>query len=49
MPLIGAVAPGLYVGAFPYMGFTAAPLLGRVLSDLVLGRDPGRDLSPFLP
>ena len=26
-----------------------APLLGQVLSDLVLGRDPGRDLSPFLP
>jgi glycine/D-amino acid oxidase-like deaminating enzyme len=49
MPLIGAVAPGLYVGAFPYMGFTAAPLLGQVLSDLVLGRDPGRDLAPFLP
>jgi sarcosine oxidase subunit beta len=48
-PLIGAVdrVPGLYVGAFPYMGFTAAPLLGQVLGDLVLGRDPGRDLSPF--
>lgn len=50
-PLIGAIerVPGLYIGAFPYMGFTAAPLLGQVLGDLVLGRDPGRDLSPFSP
>ncbi len=49
LPFIGEVAPGLFVGAFPYMGFTAAPLLGQVLGDLALGRDPGRDLSPFLP
>lgn len=48
-PFIGAVAPGLFVGAFPYMGFTAAPLLGQVLGDLALGRDVGRDLSPFQP
>ena len=47
LPLVGAVGPGLYVGAFPYMGFTAAPLLGQVLGDLALGRDPGRDLSAF--
>jgi glycine/D-amino acid oxidase-like deaminating enzyme len=31
------------------MGFTASPLMGRVLSDLVLGRDPGRDLTSFAP
>ncbi len=49
LPFIGAVAPGLFVGAFPYMGFTAAPLLGQVLGELALERDPGRDLSPFLP
>jgi glycine/D-amino acid oxidase-like deaminating enzyme len=51
MPLIGEISrvPGLYVGVFPYMGFTAAPLLGQVLGDLALGRDPGRDLSPFTP
>jgi glycine/D-amino acid oxidase-like deaminating enzyme len=47
LPFIGEVERGLFVGAFPYMGFTAAPLLGQVLGDLVLGRDPGRDLSPF--
>lgn len=51
LPVIGEVerAPGLFVGAFPYMGFTAAPLMGRVLADLVLDRDPGRDLTPFSP
>jgi len=31
------------------MGFTAAPLVGDVLADLVLGRDAGRDLAPFSP
>ena len=51
LPVIGELAavPGLFVGAYPYMGFTAAPLLGRVLADLVLGRPAQRDLSPFAP
>lgn len=51
LPVIGEIAslPGLFVGAFPYMGFTAAPLLGRVLADLVLGRPARRDLSAFAP
>jgi sarcosine oxidase, subunit beta len=30
------------------MGFTAGPLMGRVLADLVLGRSE-RDLTPFSP
>jgi glycine/D-amino acid oxidase-like deaminating enzyme len=49
LPIIGEVLPGFYVGAFPYMGFTAAPLLGQVLADLALGRNPGHDLAPFAP
>lgn len=50
-PIIGAVPghTGVWLGFYPYMGFTASPLMGRVLSDLVLGRDPGRDLAPFAP
>jgi glycine/D-amino acid oxidase-like deaminating enzyme len=51
LPLIGAIpgVDGLFVGAFPFMGFTAAPLLGSTLADLILGREPGHDLSPFAP
>ncbi|MDX6567153.1 MAG: hypothetical protein QOE10_2815, partial [Gaiellales bacterium] len=50
LPIIGEIdrVPGLYVGVFPYMGFTAGPLLGRVLADLVLGRSE-HDLAPFSP
>ncbi|AZS37845.1 Sarcosine oxidase subunit beta [Microbacterium lemovicicum] len=50
-PIIGAVPgrPRVILGFYPYMGFTAAPLMGRVLTDLVLERDPGRDLTPFAP
>jgi sarcosine oxidase, subunit beta len=50
-PLIGEspTVPGTYVGMFPHMGLTAGPLLGRVLTALVLGADPGRDLRPFAP
>lgn len=48
-PLIGEVpgTPGLFAGLFPYMGLTAGPLLGQLLSDLAQGRSPDRDLSPF--
>jgi glycine/D-amino acid oxidase-like deaminating enzyme/bacterioferritin-associated ferredoxin len=28
-------------------GFTLGPIVGRLTADLVLGRDPGRDLLPF--
>jgi glycine/D-amino acid oxidase-like deaminating enzyme len=51
LPVIGELpgSPGLFVGAFPYMGFTAGPLLGRVLADLVRGRQPETDISAFSP
>jgi glycine/D-amino acid oxidase-like deaminating enzyme len=50
LPIVGEIerVPGLFVGVFPWMGFTAGPLMGQVLADLVLGR-PGRDLAPFSP
>lgn len=48
-PIIGELpdASGAYVGMYPYMGFTASPLLGEVLSDLVLNSTPKIDLKPF--
>lgn len=52
MPLIGAVpaVSGLFVIAgFSGHGFQHAPAAGRILADLIAGRDPGFDLSPFAP
>jgi glycine/D-amino acid oxidase-like deaminating enzyme len=51
LPLIGELpgCAGLFIGAFPYMGFTAAPLVGRTLAELVCGRRPEADISPFAP
>ena len=48
-PVIGEIpgSSGAYVGMYPYMGFTASPLLGEVLSDLVLNSTPKIDLKPF--
>jgi sarcosine oxidase, subunit beta len=39
--------PGIYVGMYPYMGFTASPLMGRLISELVLTGKTERDISPF--
>lgn len=39
--------PGVFVGMYPYMGFTASPLMGRLLSELVLTGKTERDISPF--
>lgn len=48
-PLIGEVSgfKGLYIGMFPYMGFTAGPLMGKTLTDLIIRGESDRDLSPF--
>jgi sarcosine oxidase, subunit beta len=50
LPIVGEIerVRGLYVGVFPWMGFTAGPLMGQVLADLVLGHSE-RDLAPFSP
>ena len=50
MPIIGPATgcDGLYVVAgFSGHGFQHSPAAGRVLADLVTGRDPGLDLSLF--
>ena len=48
-PVIGSLGPdGLYaIAGFSGHGFQHAPAAGRVLADVILGRDPGFDLSPF--
>lgn len=49
-PLLGEAprAPGFFLCFFPWMGFTAGPLVARAIGDLVLGRRPEVDLGPFL-
>ena len=37
----------LYVGMYPYMGFTASPLMGRLLAELILTGKCQRDISQF--
>ncbi|MGL4441400.1 MAG: hypothetical protein ACRCUE_19265, partial [Bosea sp. (in: a-proteobacteria)] len=49
-PLLGeaARAPGFFMCFFPWMGFTAGPVVARAIGDLVMGREPEVDLAPFL-
>lgn len=50
-PIVGEVPahPNVILGFYPYMGFTAGPLMGLTLSKLALEEDPGMDLDPFAP
>lgn len=50
-PILGELdgVPGFFVASFPYLGFTAAPLMGRLAADLVRGRELAYDLAPFAP
>lgn len=49
LPVLGEHpgAPGVFIAAFPWMGFTCGPITARITADLLLGRSPGFDLSPF--
>jgi sarcosine oxidase subunit beta len=52
LPLIGRYgpAPGLTLAAgFNGGGFSWAAIVGRVVADLLTGREPGFDLTPFRP
>lgn len=52
LPLIGAMPgmPGLWLAAgFNGGGFSWAAIVGQILADLICGRDPGFDLTPFDP
>ncbi|MEP6639527.1 MAG: FAD-binding oxidoreductase [Chloroflexota bacterium] len=44
-PVIDEVMPGLFVGAGHAFGNTAGPVTGRVLSELIAGREPSFDIS----
>ena len=48
-PIIGPSGlDGLYlINGFSGHGFQHSPAAGRVLADLIVGRDPGLDVSPF--
>jgi sarcosine oxidase subunit beta len=50
MPILGGVGSleGFYtIGGFSGHGFQHAPAAGRIIADLIAGKDPGMDLSPF--
>jgi sarcosine oxidase subunit beta len=50
MPIIGPVSDvkGFFlINGFSGHGFQHSPAAGRILADLIAGRDPGFDLSPF--
>jgi sarcosine oxidase subunit beta len=49
-PIIGEAAAvrGLFlVNGFSGHGFQHSPAAGRILADLIAGRDPGVDVAPF--
>jgi sarcosine oxidase subunit beta len=51
-PIIGAAheVSGFYTAAgFSGHGFQHSPAAGRLLADLIVGRDPAFDLAPFAP
>lgn len=49
-PIIGAARelPGFHlINGFSGHGFQHSPAAGRILADVITGRDPGMDLAPF--
>ena len=51
-PIIGphADVKGFYtIAGFSGHGFQHSPAAGRILADLIAGRDPGMDVAPFSP
>lgn len=50
-PVLGPLRnnPKVLVGLFPHMGFTAGPLMGKVLANLAIGCTPGFDIDAFAP
>jgi len=51
-PVIGAsrIYPQvLFAFGHQHIGLTLGPLTGRIIADLIAGRDPGIDLAPYAP
>ena len=52
LPVIGpapAAADAYLAFGHGHLGMTQGPVTGRIVADLVAGRDPGLDLSPYRP
>lgn len=53
LPILGELParPGYFVNYVPWMGFTGGPAGGRIIADMVLGKesDVDFDLAPFAP
>ena len=52
VPLIGPVEarPGVYVGfGHQHVGLTGGPKTGRIIADLIAGRRPNFDMTPYKP
>jgi glycine/D-amino acid oxidase-like deaminating enzyme len=50
-PMLGEVpqVPGFFLNLFPWMGFTAGPVVSKAIAALALGEVPEVDLRPFSP
>ena len=48
-PILGELegVSGFFVAVFPFLGFTAAPLMGKLAADLALGRPSPYPAAPF--
>ncbi len=48
-PVLGEVqgVPGFFMNAVPWLGFTAGPMAARAVAQMVMGRDPGVDVTAF--
>jgi len=48
-PILGEVSqvPGFFLNLFPWMGFTAGPIISRTIAELALGQESSIDLTPF--
>lgn len=53
LPVIGEVpgSPGFFMNYVPWMGFSGAPMAGRIIASLIRGRGPGVDfpIDAFAP
>lgn len=49
-PVLGEApgVPGFFLNLFPWLGFTAGPIVSRAIAAQALGQDPGVDLGGFL-
>jgi D-amino-acid dehydrogenase len=50
IPVIGRAAPGVFAAfGHQHVGLTGGPKTGRIIADLVAGRHPNFDMTPYSP